>query len=166
MNIVKRLPSHLAQYVFSYDDTSSKVYRIVMMQLLFSSLFNLNAISNINHWRPSQYSLNKKKITHGIKQFIKDTNDEFDINMIETLRKEVPKLYKSLKKAPRGDTLFQPSRSIIFCDFCDYLSLQKYSCVNHYYEFLSPNSSCNKFMARALILNGYPTNSTLSDFQN
>ena len=156
MNIVKRLPSHLAQYVFAYDDTCSKLYRIVMMQLLFYSLFNLNAISNINHWRPSQYSLNKKKITHGIKQFIKDTNDEFDINMIENLRKEVPKLYKSLKKAPRGDTLFQPSRSIIFCNFRDYLSFQKYSCVNHYHEFVYYNCACNDFMSLALILNGYP----------
>ena len=122
MNIVKRLPSHLALLVFSFDDTLSKLYQIVMTQLLFYSLFNLNAISNLNHWRPSQYSLNKKKITHGIKQFIEDTNEDFDINMIEMLRKEVPKLYKTLKKAPRGDTLFQPSRSIIFCDFCDYLS--------------------------------------------
>ena len=86
------------------------------------SLFNLNAISNINHWRPSQYSLNKKKITHGIKQFIKDTNDDFDIMMIEKLRKEVPKLYKSLKKAPRGETLFVCSRCFPYCNFCDYLS--------------------------------------------
>ena len=156
MNIVKRLPSHLALLVFSFDDTLSKLYQIVMTQLLFYSLFNLNAISNLNHWRPSQYSLNKKKITHGIKQFIKDTNDEFDINMIETLRKELPKLYKTLKKAPRGDKLFKCSKSIMHCNFRDYLSFQKYSCVNHYHEFLCSNGECNNFVSLALILNGYP----------
>ena len=75
MDIIKRLPSQLAQYIFSYDDTYSKVYRIVIIQLMYYNLFNVNTISNLNKWRPKQYSLNNKgKISNGIKQFIKDTN--------------------------------------------------------------------------------------------
>ena len=156
MNIVKRLPSSLAQRVFSYDDTYVNFYRIVMTQVLFYSLFNLNTISNINHWRPSHYSMNKKgKITCAIRQFVKDTNDDFDMDLIDTLRRHVNNLYTVRKKAPYGEKLFQSSRMFNICDFRDYLSFEKYSCVNHYNEFVY-SSSCNCFVAFALILNGYP----------
>ena len=91
MNIIKRLPSQLAQHIFSYDDTYSSLYRTVIIQLMYYNIFNLNTISNLNKWRPTQFSLNKKgKITNGIKQFIEDTNKHFDINQVNVFRKELP----------------------------------------------------------------------------
>ena len=34
MDIIKRLPSQLSQYVFSYDDTYSNLYRVVIEQTI------------------------------------------------------------------------------------------------------------------------------------
>ena len=66
MSLFKRLPSHIAQRVY---------------------LFNDNTISNLNRYKPNKYSLNKKrKITCGIKTFIKQTNKEFDIDKINVFR--------------------------------------------------------------------------------
>ena len=88
MNIIKCLPSQLTQHIFSYADTYSKLYRTVIIQLMYYNMFNLNTISNLNKWRPTQFSLNKKgKVTNGIKQFIKDTNKHFDINQIQNYYK-------------------------------------------------------------------------------
>ena len=115
MNIIKRLPSQIAQHIFSYDDTYSKLYRTVIIQLMYYNLFNFNTISNLNKWRPTQFSLNKKgKITNGIKQFIEDTNKHFDINQINVFRKELPNLYTILKTVPRGEKLFNPSYFVMF----------------------------------------------------
>ena len=78
-------------------------------------------------------------ITNSIKEFIRDTNDEFDINEINILRKELPKLYMCtvLKRVPHGtgQKLFNPSHFVMFCDYRDYWSYKKYSCVNHDSEF-------------------------------
>lgn len=159
MNIIKRLPSQLAQHIYSFDDTFSKLYRIVIIQLMYYNLFNFNTISNLNKWRPTQYSLNKKgKITNGIKQFIEDTNKHFDINQINVFRKELPNLYTILKTVPRGtgEKLFNPSYFVMFSDFRDYLSFKKYTCVNHYFEFRTSEHGYDWLMVLALILNGYP----------
>ena len=122
MNIIKRLPSRLAQHVFSYDDTYPTLYRTVIVQLMYYNLFNLNTLSNLNKWRPTKYSLNKKgKITKGIKRFIKNTNEEFDINRIDVFREELPMLYTVLNKVPRGtgEKLFNHSHFIMYSDYRD-----------------------------------------------
>jgi len=159
MNIIKRLPLQLAQHVYSFDDTFSKLYRVVIIQLMYYNMFNLNTISNLNRLRPTQYSLNKKgKITNGIKQFIKDTNTKFDINEINIFRKELPNLYTVLEKIPRGtgEKLFNPSCFVMFSDYRDFLSFKKYACVNHYSEFRRSEDGYHMLMLLALILNGYP----------
>jgi len=157
MNIIKRLPSQLAQHIFSYDDTYSSLYRTVIIQLMYYNLFNYNTISNLNRLRPTKYSLNKKgKVTNGIKQFIKDTNKHFDINQINVFIKELPNLYTILKTVPRGEKLFKPSYFVMYSDFRDYLSFKKYACVNHYFEFRNSEHGYDWLMVLALILNGYP----------
>ena len=157
MNIIKRLPSQLAQHVFSYDDTYSNLYRTVIIQLMYYNMFNLNTISNLNKWKPTKYSLNKKgKVTNAIKQFIKDTNKKFDINQINVFKKELPNLYTVLNKVPRGEKLFKPSYFVMFSDYRDYLSFKKYACVNHFSEFRRNEDGYHMLMLLALILNGYP----------
>ena len=99
MNIIKCLPLKLAKHVFSYDITYSMLYCNIIMQLMYFNLFNLNTISNLNIWRPTQYS---SKITNGIKQFIEDTNKNFDMNQINFFRKKLPNLFTVLNKVPSG----------------------------------------------------------------
>ena len=161
MDIIKRLPSQLAQYVFSFDDTYSNLYRVVIIQLMYYNLFNSNKISTLNKYQPTKHTLNKKgKITNSIKKFIQDTNDQFDINEINVFRKELPNLYTVLKRLPpgTGEKLFNPSQFVMFCDYRDYLSYKKYSCVNHDFEFCGSNKNYlyNRLMILALILNGHP----------
>ena len=85
MDIIKRSPSHLAQLVFLFDDTYHKLYRVVIIQLMYYQLFTLNTISNLNRYKTAQYSLNKRqKITCAINdhEFVQKTNKEFDMNKI------------------------------------------------------------------------------------
>ena len=83
MDIIKLLPSGLAQRVFSFDDTYHNVYRVVIAQLMYYQLFTWNTILNLNKYKTTQYSLNKKrKITCAIKDFISKTNKEFAMNII------------------------------------------------------------------------------------
>ena len=85
--------------------------------------------------------LNEKgNITNSIKKFIRDTIDQFDINKVNVFRKELPNLYTVLKRVPHGtgEKSFNPSHRM-FCDYRDYLSYNKYSCVNHFSEFCGSN---------------------------
>ena len=64
MDIIKCLPSQLAQRVFSFDDMYRNAYRVVIAQMMYYHLFNDNTISNLNKYKRTKYSLNKKqKIT-------------------------------------------------------------------------------------------------------
>ena len=104
--------------------------------------------------------LNEKgNITNSIKKFIRDTIDQFDINKVNVFRKELPNLYTVLKRVPHGtgEKSFNPSHRM-FCDYRDYLSYNKYSCVNHFSEFRGSNHKYlyHRLMILALILNGHP----------
>ena len=63
MVIVKRLPSRLAQYVYSYDDTFLKVYNYVIMELIHYNIYNINNIYHLNKLS-TKYTLNKKGNTN------------------------------------------------------------------------------------------------------
>ena len=76
MDIVKRLLSYLAQYVFSFDDTFSNIHCIVITQLIYLNLIHAN-----------------KK--HGIRKSLQQTNTHFDIHRINVFRKELPDLFSS-----------------------------------------------------------------------
>ena len=90
MDIIKRLPSGLAQRVFSFDDTYHKLYRVVIAQLMYYQLFTFNTIFNLNKYKTAQYTLNKRrKITCAIKEFIQKTNKEFDMDKINMFRNDM-----------------------------------------------------------------------------
>ena len=135
MNIVKRLPSYLAQYVFSFDDTFSNIHRIVITQLIYFNLFHSN-----------------KK--HGIRKGLQQTNTHFDIHRINVFRKELPDLFTTSADA---DKVYNPSSFVMFAQYRDYLSFKKYNCVNHASEFRSNDKYYyDRLMVFALILNGHP----------
>ena len=154
MDIIKRLPSNIAQYVFSFDDTYVNMYRIVVIQLMYYNWFNHEHISILNVYRSKFYTLNKKrKITNGIKTYIKRTNEQFDMDQINRFRQELPTL--NMYRVPRH-TKFSCYRFV--CNIFEYgkfLSFQKYKCRSHHAEFGSSKYWYTNFMLLALILNGY-----------
>ena len=151
MDIIKRLPSHLAQRVFSFDDTYHKLYRVVIAQLMYYQLFTWNTIFNLNKYKTAQYTLNKRrKITCAIKEFIQKTNKEFDINMINMFRNDMflHEMYKPNNcgyKWILGDSI----------PYSDFLSFKKYHCVAHFREFSLGKSFYDNLITLALILNGF-----------
>ena len=135
MSFIKCLPSHVAQHMFSFDNVYMKIYHAIIIQLIHYHLLNSNSISNLNKYKLTQYSLNKKwKITYGIKTFITQTNNEFDMNKITLFTKELPNVYTvshgERKRMFRGYYIF-----LFYNDYCEYLSFKKYSCCNHFAEF-------------------------------
>ena len=151
MDIIKRLPSNVAQYVFSFDDTYVKIYRIVVIQLNYYNWFNLNHISILN---AKNFTLNKKrKITNDIKTYIKRTNEQFDMDQINRFRRELPTL--NMYRVPRHTKFSCHTVVVNHLDYCNVLSFQKYKCRSHHAEFGSSKYWYTHFIALALILNGY-----------
>ena len=154
MDIIKRLPSNIAQYVFSFDDTYVNMYRIVVIQLMYYNWFNHEHISILNVYRSKFYTLNKKrKITNGIKTYIKRTNEQFDMDQINRFRRELPTL--NMHRVPRHTRFSCYLIVVNIFEYCKFLSFQKYKCRSHHAEFGSSKYWYTNFIALALILNGY-----------
>ena len=83
MEIIKRLPSGLAQHVYSFDDTYRNAYRVVIIQFMYYQFFTLHTISHLNRYKTT-HLYKRRKITCNIKEFISFTNKEFDMNKINT----------------------------------------------------------------------------------
>ena len=88
MNIIKRLPSNLAQYVFSFDDTYSIEYSKVLTQLMY---FNY-IYPYIIHLIDGSVSINtlfdnKGRNTNAIKRHIHQLNN-VDISYCALVNKQ------------------------------------------------------------------------------
>ena len=149
MDIIKQLPSGLAQHVYSFDDTYRNAYRVVIIQFMYYQFFTLHTISHLNKYKTT-HLYKRRKITCNIKEFISFTNNEFDMNKINMFRNDMF-LREMYEPTNRGYKWILPDIN----QYREFLSFKKYNCRAHHKEFGPVDTCGDNFITLALILNGF-----------